>query len=389
MAKKKEAESGDVFDSVLKDLRSAEGGSFTRMGDALFTSEPREFVTTGVTLLDWAIQSRDGSNGGYAVGRAVELAGDESTGKSLLGGLCLGLATQAGYWGVLIDAEKAWSVEFARRLCRADPKRLLHFAGEEDKATGRTKTMTLEDSFDAIPRCIEIVRKHDRERPIVILHDGLAGPPTKEELTTPLAKEERMARRAHKIKMAMVQQTDLWANERVVMIFTNQTIANIGAGPGAEKRTTPGGSGPRFFCSTRIRLSRVGQIKAADADEPDGAWTEAVVKKNRLDPPGRKARFPIYYENGVSDVESLVEFLYRKGALGKTQGWVVFDGQRSRRKEFVRQIESDSGLLIEIKARARLIYTTSGGSTDASQEAEGIVEGVVAPEAATSAPAEA
>jgi RecA/RadA recombinase len=361
---KKKQESEDIAAKILADLNRAKTGKFGLMGDSAFASEPTEFVSTGVTLLDWAIQTRNGSSGGYAVGRAVEIAGDESTGKSLLGGLALGVATRAGAWGVLIDTEKAWSREFASRLCKADPNRVMHYAGPEDDE-GNLTTMTLEDSFDAIPRYIHAIRKFDKENLIVILHDGLAGPPTSEELKTPLAKEERMARRAHKIKLAMVQQTDLWANERVVMLFTNQTIANIGAGPGAEKRTTPGGSGPKFFASTRVRLSRVGQIKQDGAEEPDGAWTEAVIKKNRLDPPGRKARFPIYYETGISDTESLVEYLYRKGHLGKTKGWVVLeDDKKYRMKEFVRMVDADTGLLTEIKARARAVFTSTSGGTE-------------------------
>ena len=138
----------------------------------------------------------------------------------------------------------------------------------------------------------------------------------------------------------------------------------------APKKTTPGGGGPRFLCSTRIQLDPVGQIKVEGADAPDGAWIESTIKKNRIDPPGRKARFPLLYESGIDDVWSVVHYLYRKGLLGRSKGWVLFEDQKYRERDFVAKAAADEGLLAQVKGLARVAYLNQTTPADEDEDAD-------------------
>jgi hypothetical protein len=69
-----------------------------------------------------------------------------------------------------------------------------------------------------------------------------------------------------------------------------------------------------------------------------------TVKKSRFGPQGRRVEFPIRYASGIDDAESIVDFLYQKGQLGDTKGWVQYAGKRSRPKEFAKQVRADQKL---------------------------------------------
>jgi RecA/RadA recombinase len=349
----------NLYDSILADLQRASGADYQRMSDGQFSSEPTEFLSSGVTRLDWSIQSPGQAEGGFAVGRVTELSGWEGSGKSLIGGMALAQAQKLEWPVVLVDTEKAWSRLFAEKMCGIDTNRLTLCQGKKGEG------LTLELAFDEVQRQIDVIRKRDITHPITILFDGLAGAPTARELAIEMTQEDTMAHAAKIIKKAFRKQIDLYADARVALICTNQLIAKIGAPAFAEQNHTPGGSGPRFFCSTRMQFTKTKTIKTDGADEPEGNWIETVVKKNRLDPPGRRATFPVYYDGGVCDVESLVEYIAQKGGYGKASGWIVLpSGDKVRRKAYIAQARKEAALRAEIKAQARVLYLKTRGRDD-------------------------
>ena len=124
---------------------------------------------TGDDMLDLAISNRP--NGGFPVGRIVEVTGLEASGKSLLSAHTLANTQKKGGLAVYIDTENAINQEFLEAL-GVDTQKLLYVPLE-----------TVEDIFDAMDSIIESIRKSDKDRLVTIVVDSVAAATTKVELS--------------------------------------------------------------------------------------------------------------------------------------------------------------------------------------------------------------
>lgn len=319
------------------------------MGDGLFAAEPKEWVSTGLTLLDAVL------GGGLPVGRAVEIYGDSQSGKSLLGLHILSCALRQKCVVALQDTERASTRDFAQRMAGLDTTQVLY-----------SEVRTLEEAYDAFEQLLGAVRSVS-QAPLVVLIDSIAGLSTEREKDTEFSGKKGIAVAARLNYQAFRKFIDRIAEERVILIGTNQTRVNVGAMPWEEKTTTYGGGAWGFFSSVRLALRLCGKIKSDEADAP-GVWVEATVKKNRMDPPGRKVRFPVYYTTGIDDLESLVEFLYQRGALGSAKGWIVFGEKKYRRQAFLEAARSEPTLREAVKLQALATLRASGQLEDGADE---------------------
>lgn len=79
--------------------------------------------------------------------------------------------------------------------------------------------------------------------------------------------------------------------------------------------TTSGGKALGFHASCRIRLKNVGKLKSGSGktEQIIGVQTEAQVIKNRMGPPFKKATFDIYFNSGIDDQNSWLEFMKNYG----------------------------------------------------------------------------
>src|SRR5687767_2330259 len=85
-----------------------------------------EKVSSGSLVIDRI------TGGGWARGRHIELYGDESSGKSLLGYLGLVYAQQRGEIAAVIDAEHVFDEKWFRHL-GGDPDQLLKYPSEDEE----------------------------------------------------------------------------------------------------------------------------------------------------------------------------------------------------------------------------------------------------------------
>jgi RecA/RadA recombinase len=271
-----------------------------------------------------------------------------------------GAAIRSGAVCGLIEGEEASDRAFFRKFSQGcDPDNIIHMDPD-----------TLEDMWIAIENFIDRTRAKT-DRPIFIGVDSLAGFSSMAEMASSFDDPTQPGVNARKNREAFRKLKKKFAKERVVVVFINQETAKIGSFGFGEKTTTGGGSGPKFFTSIRLKLDKVKTLKGKSGEEI-GMQCQVMIYKNRFDGRGKKIEYPIYFESGIGNLEGNVDYLYKRGFLGKTQGYVIWNGERMRRQEFVAKLHADTNLQQELK---NLLYEKFHGPAAIVDDPD-IVEGV-------------
>jgi recombination protein RecA len=119
---------------------------------------------------------------------------------------------------------------------------------------------------------------------------------------------------------ALRKLTAIIAKARTCCIFTNQIREKIGVMFG-NPETTPGGKALKFYASVRVDIRRIGAIKTTDGTVT-GNRTKVKVVKNKLAPPYTEAEFDIMYNEGISNVGSLLDLAMDFEILQKRGSWI-------------------------------------------------------------------
>src|SRR5437763_12532205 len=115
------------------------------------------------------------------------------------------------------------------------------------------------------------------------------------------------------------------ANSKTCVIFINQIREKIGVMFGSPE-TTPGGRALKFYCSCRIDVRRIGQIK--DGEDVVGQRVKAKVVKNKVAPPFRVAEFDMMHTNGISWEGDLIDLALEDKLIEKSGAWFSFGNER-------------------------------------------------------------
>jgi len=113
--------------------------------------------------------------------------------------------------------------------------------------------------------------------------------------------------------------------------------------------TTPGGRALKFFCSIRMDIRRIGQIKEANGTVT-GNRTRLKIVKNKIAPPFTACEFDIMYNEGISRTGSLLDLGIEHGILTKKGAWISYDGNLvGQGREAAKQaLAEDEKLMIEV-----------------------------------------
>lgn len=303
MAKKlikvEEPEMNNIISSLVSDLNKSfnkelggEDASFLLDDPTLF-AKVTDYVSSGLDILDIAMSNKKG--GGYPSGRIVEITGLEGSGKSLLAAYALKDTQKKGGVAVYIDTENAVSVEYMVAI-GIDSSKLMYVPLNH-----------IEDVFEAIERIIVKVRMSDKKIPVTIVVDSVMATTTKIEAAAGYDKDGYATQKALILSKGLRKITRMLGSQKILLIFTNQLRANVGAiGFGAEKWVTSGGKAIAFHSTIRLRLISEGKIKKKvnGIDNVVGIKTACKVIKNRLGPPLKMVKFDIFYESGVDNYGS-------------------------------------------------------------------------------------
>lgn len=302
-----------------------------------------QFLDTGYPELNNALSSR--FDGGFPVGRIVEMAGPASSGKTALATRAMAAAQKMGGIAAFMDHERSFSTVLAPKLgLDITPGRFIF-----------KKPVTFEQSIDLSKQIMDTVRSKkliSNDAPICLVYDSLASMVAQSVLFDNKNKERDASSRNMNDNTALARATSahmpalaMMAEEyNVCMIFLNQVRTKIGVIYG-DPRTTPGGEAPKFYASTRVMLgaraitdSKRGQI---------GQQVTANIIKNKVSRPFGTAQWRFMFNDndgsGRFDFErSMVDYLIREEWLEKASrnGYAMWNGKQISFEQLARDIEA-------------------------------------------------
>ena len=300
-----------LADNLNKKFKGQQKVAYFLDGSEETPTDLTEWVSTGDDMLDLAISNRP--NGGFPVGRIVEVTGLEASGKSLLSAHTLANTQKKGGLAVYIDTENAINQEFLEAL-GVDTQKLLYVPLE-----------SVEDIFDAMDSIIESVRKSDKNRLVTIVVDSVAAATTKVELSADYDQAGYATQKAIIISKAMRKITNLIGRERILVVFTNQLRVRMGVSFG-DPYTTSGGKALGFHASCRLRMKQMGKLnsKVGGVEQTVGIKTRVQVIKNRMGPPLRAVNFEIYFDRGIDRYGSWLNTMKTYKLVSQGGAWYTW-----------------------------------------------------------------
>jgi recombination protein RecA len=153
-----------------------------------------------------------------------------------------------------------------------------------------------------------------------------------------------------------------------VVIFINQIREKIGVMFGSPE-TTPGGRALKFYCSCRIDVRRIAQLK--EGEEVIGQRVRAKVVKNKVAPPFRSAEFDMMHTNGISYEGDILDLAVAQKIVARSGAWFRYgDIQLGQGKEKSRtHLIENPALTEEIKQKV-LASTGFAAPVSAASEEE-------------------
>lgn len=287
---------------VLTDIEKEFGkGSIMRMGDQV--REKIAAIPTGALTLDHAL-----GVGGIPRGRVTEIYGPESSGKTTLALHIIAEAQKMGGLVAFIDAEHAMDPDYARRLGVNVDELLLSQPDTGEQALEIASRLIASNSID------------------VVVVDSVAALVPRAELEGAMG-DSVVGLQARLMSQALRKMTGQISRTSTAALFINQLREKIGVFFG-NPETTPGGRALKFYASVRLDIRRIGAIDAkGERGEKNivGNHVRVKIVKNKVAPPFREALFDIYYNQGISRENCVLDLGLDHEVLTKKGNSIYFE----------------------------------------------------------------
>lgn len=287
--------------------------------------KPRGWISTGIYALNWVISGD--INGGYPVGRIIEMAGDPSTGKTLL----CEIAMKDPEIDLIIyfDTEAAMNIEFVKFLGVA-PDKILY----QSIDTVEQLKIVCEEVLNTI-----IANKQGNKKILMII-DSIALASTTKEMDPEGGAD--MGYKARELRSFFRKYARRIEKYNIALLCTNHYTMKIG-GYGPAKVTT-GGTALLYAASVRLdlKIEELELDKKLEAIGASSVTLQATTMKNRCFSPRRKITFVLDFEKGVNEYSGLLKILldYNIAQKSGSSGWYTFPLWNTERKFFAKDFPS-------------------------------------------------
>jgi len=273
-------------------------------------TEVKDWIPTGSRWLD-SIVCR-GRLAGIPVGKVVEIAGLEATGKSYMAAQVAANAQKMGIDVIYFDSESAIDPTFLERA-GCDLNNLLY-----------VQATSVEFVLETIE---ELLGSNDNR--MLFVWDSLALTPSVSDVEGDFNPLSSMAVKARILAKGMSKLTVPIANSQSTFLVLNQLKTNITRSPSEAMTTpymTPGGKAMIYAYSLRIWLTgRKAKASFITDDKGFRIGSEVKVKleKSRFGTQGRQCNFKILWGDaiGVQDEESWFDAIHSSSRLARAGAW--------------------------------------------------------------------
>ena len=243
--------------------------------------------------------------GGLPMGRICTFAGLFHSGKT--SAACLAMAAYQRKYPdqicVYVDMEHSLDLKFQSRMTGLDPERMIYF---------NPTTLTGEQVLDSI---LEFQKSDDIG---MIVLDSIPALLPAQSLENDMTKDPGMrgtiAKPLHRFLVAM---SSLVNNKNNIFIMVNQVRVSGTTFTGAPIYTEPGGQGPAYYSSVKVRFGTRTFIKGDKVDASDGEGAEGfrlkfAITKQKCGPIARGGGFISFnYNTGLMWLEDMLEIAYK------------------------------------------------------------------------------
>ena len=330
-----------------------------------------EAISTGSPKLDEAI-----GIGGIPMGRITQLAGQESSGKTMLALSCIReyLNKNPENTALFIDAEYTYDPAWAEKQ-GVDTSRVMVIKTNDAKAIfeGLIGTVKINKTTKKVSKSMKGILDHVIEGTDprfknlgIIVLDSIAVLNTPLELAAEVGKAN-MAPIPRFMSTELKKLTPVVAQANVAFIGINQVRVNLGQMFG-DPSTSPGGKALKHACSLMLNMAPVfsaGSVIEDDSGERIGHTVRAKIQTNKVEAPFKQAEYKIEHQKGVVEThEEVFELGIEYGLIVRPNNQMYeIAGESVRGRDAAMKYFLENNLEADFIAKIKDIYI-NGASHD-------------------------
>jgi recombination protein RecA len=258
--------------------------------------------------------------GGIPFGKILEIAGEESSGKSLIAYNFAYACQQLGGHVIWVDAEQSWMNSWAKEN-GIDPEKVT--------VVNDTRIEYVADVVADLAIYLRSQLTHNE--PILLVIDSIAAMDCSDNIDAKMAEgKAEMGGRAKALYKYFRIRSELFYKLGITQIYINQLRTALNVGFGKDNTTTTGGAALKFYASIRLAFyaGKTLTIKQKGKERKAGKLVTIRIIKNKVAPPRPTlSKCPVYFnakfhEVGFDRNFALEDVLVENDIITKSSGGV-------------------------------------------------------------------